>query len=111
MGEYADDLINAGMMEEYPFGFGRRRTYSATYVSKKPKYDRFEFKRIIRETDRAWYLEMSGGWKKWFPKQYCFIVDDILSIPEWLTEKITADEGKKIEINNKKERGKYKTKR
>lgn len=94
MGEYADDLINAGMMEEYPFGRGRQK-----YSTKPTKYDRFEFKRIIHETDRAWFLEMCGGWKKWFPKQYCFIVDDILSIPEWLTEKITRDEGKKKEIN------------
>jgi hypothetical protein len=44
-------------------------------------------------------LEMSGGWKKWFPKANCYIEDDILAIPEWLTEKITRDEGKKKEIN------------
>lgn len=88
MGEYADDCIDAGMYEEYPFGYGRHKRYPDI------KYAEYEYKRLVRETDRAWQLEMNGEWVKWFPKKYCTLIleQNLILIPVWLRDKIIASD-------------------
>jgi len=50
-----------------------------------------KFTKIIKETDKAWHLEMSGGRSQWFPKSKCFISDKIVHLPEWLDNKMIQE--------------------
>jgi hypothetical protein len=68
------------------------------------KYDTYEYKRIIHETDKSWLLEMSGGARRWLPKSKCHITGDIVYVPSWLVSKILfSDAIKNQELNIKKE--------
>lgn len=82
MGDHADDCINAGIDSCWSGGFNYWRRPVLTM-------SKYEFKRIVRETDKARLVEMSGGKQWWLPKTVHKIHEDnILSIYDWFTKSI-----------------------
>ena len=88
MGEYADELMSNGMMEDYPFGYGRTRRRVAIEIN----WLDFEIQDIVKETDRSWLIKLSAGVTRWYPKSKCIVTEKTLSVPEWLVDKIIEDE-------------------
>lgn len=48
----------------------------------------YEFKRIVKETEKAWLLEMSGWAQHWFPKKHATLANNIVTLPKWLDDKM-----------------------
>lgn len=83
MGEYADDCIEAGMMSCHPFGIR---------VNRKTTYRPLDFKEILKETDKARLVKMSGAAEFWFPKSQSFIVDKTIHVANWLLDRIAGQQ-------------------
>lgn len=58
---------------------------------KQTRSIKFEFKRIIKETPKAWLLEMNVGNKLWFPKFYCQLSNNLVIVPFWLVDRIVSE--------------------
>lgn len=82
MGEYADDVIDSGLTEDFPFGFTKMSRYVPV------KWSVFEYKSVVRETEKAWLLKMSGDALTWWPKSECVLHSNgkTISVPGWLVE-------------------------
>jgi hypothetical protein len=59
-------------------------------IIRKQEPIKYEFKRIVRETDKSWLLEMSGGAMRWHSKKYCWLENGMVFVPKWLDDKIWA---------------------
>jgi len=47
------------------------------------EYSYYCFDKIAHETEKAWLIEI--GWKQaWFPKEYCWHDDNVMTVPTWL---------------------------
>ena len=81
MGEQADYLINDGFMGCW--------VPTRSYRHKPVTYTELEYKFIIKETDKAWLLRMSGNAESWWPKCVCDIGDigeKLITVPDWLIQ-------------------------
>lgn len=83
MGEYANDAFERDFHDYLDRweGGGRPKRNPVEFKT-------FEIKGVVRETDKAWLVEMSGGAKRWFPKSKCTLTIGFISVPEWLCSKI-----------------------
>lgn len=100
MGEYADDAIDRDfeyyLDERLGFDYGEREWDDdpiSGQIIKKRKSTNFEYSRIIKETNRAWLLEMNAGARQWFPKSECELDEDkkLITVPIWLEQKIIEE--------------------
>jgi hypothetical protein len=89
MGEYADDATDRDFNDWADDGFPK-----IDVISVPIEYDKFEYVKIVRETDKAWLLEGTGKGKNWFPKSKCEINKEkhLIIVPKWLTQKKIVDE-------------------
>lgn len=90
MGEYADMEFDRGLDEWFDEGCPTPYDY---YPEAKTKWHKFNYKNIIAVTEKAFYLEMSGGAKTWFPKSQSVIdrVEKNIFISNWLYEKMMSE--------------------
>lgn len=87
MGDYANDALWRDMdsgMFDIPFRNASKRV-RATSIKRD---DELGFLRIIRETEKAWLLEMNGKAQRWWPKSICVISGNTIYFPGWLAEKM-----------------------
>lgn len=104
MGEYADEIIDAGMDDWGPSSSRKSRT------EKGFAYIHYHVERVIKETDGARLVLFKGDvsgivWSHafWFPKSQTELYDAIypkgekrLMVPAWLIEKKFAEGGVKV---------------
>lgn len=86
MGDYADDAVEAALLYHLEYG------EDDLIIQRQPEY--YEFIKVLKETEKAWQLLMTGGATHWIPKSKCSITtipDEnglfILTIPHWLRKK------------------------
>jgi len=100
MGEYADELIFNGFSDMGASDYCEQIPFVINPFYRKPRKAKYEYKKIVRQTDKAWLIEFSGGAKKWLPKSKCDIDKKFIYIPEWLERRIIM-----IELRNELRRG------
>lgn len=107
MGEYADDAMERdfdaflGGLDEYDelceedryAERGPDEVLSSKRhgrVSTSSRLSEFEYTKIIRETEKAWFLEMNAGAQTWFPKSKCKLNEELklVFVPQWLVDKM-----------------------
>lgn len=56
-------------------------------------YVEHSYKKMIRETSKAWLLDIRGWGEKWFSKIYCTLDEEeqVIIVPNWLNEKIKEE--------------------
>lgn len=59
-------------------------------------YYPYEKDRIIKETSKAYLIEMNNGGKEWFPKSQCTLLNDLLYVPQWLLDRKFNNEYEEI---------------
>jgi len=98
MGDFARDYIDSCLHQFIDEGSFSHTTFVLSSDKERDKYSLFEYKQILTQTTKAWYLLMSGGAKRWYPKFVCELNEEekTVKVPEWLVDKWLIEAGKQL---------------
>jgi len=48
------------------------------------KYVTLDVEEVLRESERAWYVQTKDGEKRWYPKSQCRLEGWKLYVPKWI---------------------------
>lgn len=82
MEEYSNDSIERDL--------GYHIEDSLIPIQPRENNDRHEFKKVLKETEKSWLLQMMGDNEIWFPKSQCEINRNIIIAPKWLLKRIAG---------------------
>ncbi len=60
---------------------------------KEPKIKVITYKKFIRQSEKAWLVELEGGTEVFFSKKYCklYLGKNSIMVPTWLYEKMGVE--------------------